>query len=126
MKSIYNHLADWGESNPDFIFLNYDKSYTISDVIYQVDAISKSLEYIPDNYIGIHINSSINTIFLYLACIKTNKTPILFQTSWSKHELDYLINKYKITHIISEWKSKFFFDQDASIYYLVHVQIYRR
>ena len=57
MKSIYNHLVDWGEVDPDFIFLNYDKSYTISDVIYQVDTISKSLEYIPDSYIGIHINS---------------------------------------------------------------------
>ena len=118
MKSIYNHLVDWGEVDPDFIFLNYDKSYTISDVIYQVDTISKSLEYIPDSYIGIHVNSSMDIIFLYLACIKTNKTPILFQTSWSKHELDYLINKYKITHIISEWESKNLFDQDATIYYL--------
>ena len=118
MKSIYNHLVDWEASSPDFIFLNHDQSYTVSDVLYQVDAISKSLGYIPGNYIGIHVDSSIDIIFLYLACIKANKTPILFQASWSKSELDYLINTYNIKHIISEWKSKNFFGQNASVYYL--------
>ncbi len=118
MKSIYNHLVDWNNSDPDFIFLNHNKSYTISDVLYEVDSISKSLEYIADNFVGIHINSSIDTIFLYLACIKTKKTPVLFHTSWSKKQLDYLINKYKIKHIISEWKNKKIFDQDVTMYYL--------
>ena len=118
MKSIYNHLVDWNNSNSDFIFLNHNKNYTISEVLYEVDSIAKSLDYIEDNFIGIHINSSIDTIFLYLACIKTNKTPILFHTSWSKKQLDYLINKYKIQHIISEWKSKEMFDQGVTIYYL--------
>ena len=44
MKSIYNHLVDWGASDPDFIFLNYHKSYTINDVLYQVETLSKPLK----------------------------------------------------------------------------------
>ena len=118
MKSIYNHLVDWGISDPDFIFLNYNKSYTINDVLYQVETLSKPLKYIPDDYIGIHINSSIDTIFLYLACIKNNKTPILIPTTISKSQLDYLISHYQIKHIISEWISKSLFDQGSVIYYL--------
>lgn len=118
MKSIYNYLVDWEKSDPNFIFLNYNKKYTVSDTLYQIDSIAKSLEYIPDNFIAIHVDSSIDTIFLYLACIKTNKTPILFQTSWSKNELDYLIKRYEIKHIISQWKSRDFFNDSATVYYL--------
>ena len=56
MKSIYNHLVQWQANDPDFIFLSYNKSYTISDVLYEVDAISKSLEYISSDFIGIYLN----------------------------------------------------------------------
>ena len=65
MKSIYNHLVKWGEDNPDSILLDYNKGYSVSDVLYEVDAISKSLEYIPDYFIGIYLSSPADIIFLY-------------------------------------------------------------
>ena len=118
MKSIYNHLVKWGEDNPDFILLDYNKGYSISDVLYEIDAISKSLEHIADYFIGIYLSSPIDIIFLYLSCIKNKKTPILFHNSWSQEEVDYIIKEYKIRHIISEWKNKKILNHKSIIYYL--------
>ena len=44
MKSVYKLLIEWGDSDPDFKFIHYKKSYSISDVINEVEAISKSLK----------------------------------------------------------------------------------
>ena len=118
MRSIYNQLVHWKEENPDFIFLDYKKSYSISDVLHEVDAISKSLEYISDSFIGIYLTSSSDIIFLYLSCIKNKKTPILFHDSWSEDQVDYIINKYKVNHIVSEWSKRNFLNKKSTVHYL--------
>ena len=43
MKSIYDILVDWHDTDPEFIFLKYKKSYTLNDIIYEVESLSKSL-----------------------------------------------------------------------------------
>ena len=118
MKSIYKQLLHWGEENPDFIFLDYKKSYSISDVLHEVNSISKSLEYISDSFIGIYLTSPTDIIFLYLSCIKNQKTPILFHDSWSEDQVDYIINKYKVTHIVSEWNKRKFLNKKSTVHYL--------
>ena len=60
MKSIYDILVDWHDTDPEFIFLEYKNSYTLNDIIHEVESLSKSLSYIPSNHIGIHISSKLD------------------------------------------------------------------
>ena len=71
MKSIYDLLIKWNDSNPDFIFLKYEKSHSISDVLFEVEAISKSLSFIPSQHIGIRLSSKLDFILLLFPKIKT-------------------------------------------------------
>ena len=81
MKSIYDLLFDWYKSNPDFEFINYQKSYSLQDIVYEVEAVSKSLKYIPSDHIGILIKSKLDFIVVYLSCIKSNKVPIVLKNN---------------------------------------------
>ena len=66
MKSIYDILVDWHHKDPDFNFLEYKRSYTLNDVIYEVESLSKSLSYISSSHIGIHISSKLDFILYNL------------------------------------------------------------
>ena len=112
MKSIYDLLIQWNNSNSDFIFLKDRKSYSISDVIFEVETISKSLSFMSNEHIGIHLGSKLDFILLYLACLNSNKTPIIFKNTWGTDEINFLINKYKINHIILDWDAKKLFKKD--------------
>ena len=105
-KSIYNQLLEWKNSNPDFVFIKHNRAYSLSDVIHEVDSLAKGIRYIPDKFIGIYADSSIDIIFLYLACIKINKTPIIFQSSWSESDVNHATKKYNIEHVVSDWNNK--------------------
>ena len=115
MKSIYDLLFDWYKSNPDFEFINYDKSYSIQDIVYEVEAISKSLKYIPSDYVGILIKSKLDFIIVYLSCIKSNKIPVVLKNNWGDEEVNSIIKNNKIDHVISEWGNKI---KDVTIYFV--------
>ena len=117
MKSIYDLLIEWNDSNPEFIFLKYKKSYSISDVIFEVESISQSLSFIPDQQIGIYLSSKLDFILLYLACINSNKIPIIFKNTWGSDEINFLINKYNIDHIICDWDGKKLFRRNTTLYF---------
>ena len=117
MKSIYDLLIEWHESNPNFKFLRYKKSYSLNDIIFEVEAISKSLLFVSSQHIGIYVKSKLDFILLYLACINTNKIPVIFKTTWGADEIDSLINKYKINDIICDWDSKNIFKKDINLYF---------
>ena len=103
MKSIYEHLLEWHDVDPDFKFINYKRTFTLSDTVHEVNSISKLIREIPSRYIGICIESSLDTIFLYLACLKVNKNPIIFNPLWGDKQLNQVIKKYNINHVISNW-----------------------
>ena len=63
MKSIYEHLIEWNDIDPDFEFINYKKSYTINQTLNEVHMLSKSLKSF-DDYIGILVDSQLDIIFL--------------------------------------------------------------
>ena len=46
MKSIYDLLLDWYQTDPNFIFLTENRSYTLNEVVHEVESISKSLSYL--------------------------------------------------------------------------------
>jgi len=117
MKSIYDLLIQWNDSNPDFIFLKHEKSHSISDVLFEVEAISKSLSFISSQHIGIRLSSKLDFILLYLACINSNKTPIIFKNIWGVDEINFLINKYNIDHIICDWDGKKLFNNNTTLYF---------
>ena len=64
MKSIYDLLIEWYDSNPDFKFLRYKKSYSLNDIVFEVEAISKSLLFISSQHIGVHVKSELDFILL--------------------------------------------------------------
>ncbi len=64
MKSIYDLLIEWHESNPNFKFLRYKKSYSLNDIIFEVEAISKSLLFVSSQHIGIYVKSKLDFIFI--------------------------------------------------------------
>jgi len=117
MKSIYDLLIEWHEVNPHFKFLRYKKSYSLDDIIFEVEAISKSLLFVSSQHIGIYVKSKLDFILLYLACLNTNKIPVIFKTTWGADEIDLLINKYKINDIICDWDSKSIFKKDINLYF---------
>ena len=117
MKSIYDILVDWHNTDPEFIFLEYKKSYTLNDIIHEVESLSKSLSYIPSNHIGIHISSKLDFILLYLACIKINKVPIVLKTTWGIEEINSIVDNHKINHIICCWNDKSIFNKSINTYF---------
>tara|TARA_Y100001934_G_C12322191_1_gene760631 strand:- start:469 stop:1773 length:1305 start_codon:yes stop_codon:yes gene_type:complete len=118
MKSIYDLLFDWYKSNPDFEFINYQKSYSLQDIVYEVEAVSKSLKYIPSDHIGILIKSKLDFIVVYLSCIKSNKVPIVLKNNWGDEELNSIIKNNKIDHVISEWGNKI---KDVTTYFVEEI-----
>ena len=79
MKSIYDLLLEWHQIDPNFIFLRDKKSYTLNEVVHEVESISKSLSYIPSEIIAIYLSSKLDFILVYLACIKSNKIPMILK-----------------------------------------------
>ena len=118
MKSIYDLLFDWYKSNPDFEFINYQKSYSLQDIVYEVEAVSKSLKYIPSDHIGILIKSKLDFIVVYLSCIKSNKVPIVLKNNWGDEELNSIIKNNKVDHVISEWGNKI---KDVTTYFVEEI-----
>ena len=110
-------MVDWNDTDPEFIFLEYKKSYTLNDIIHEVESLSKSLSYIPSNHIGIHISSKLDFILLYLACIKINKVPIVLKTTWGREEINSIVDNHKINHIICCWNDKSIFKKSINTYF---------
>ena len=117
MKSIYDILVDWHDTDPEFIFLKYKKSYTLNDIIYEVESLSKSLSYIPSDHVGIHISSKLDFILLYLACIKLNKVPVVLKTTWGREEISSIVDNHKISHIVCCWNDKSIFKKNINTYF---------
>ena len=117
MKSIYDLLLDWHQIDPNFIFLRENKSYTLNEVVHEVESISKSLSYISSENIAIYLSSKLDFILVYLACINSNKIPIILKTTWGKGEVDSIIDSNNIKHIICSWDSKNFFKNNINTYY---------
>ena len=118
MKSIYDLLLDWHQIDPNFIFLRENKSYTLNEVVHEVESISKSLSYISSENIAIYLSSKLDFILVYLACINSNKIPIILKTTWGKGEVDSIIDSNNIKHIICSWDSKDLFKNNINTYYL--------
>ena len=55
MKSIYDLLLDWHQTDPNFIFLRENRSYTLNEVVHEVESISKSLSYLSSENIAIYL-----------------------------------------------------------------------
>ena len=117
MKSVYDILVDWHDRDPEFIFLEYKRSYTLNDVIYEVESLSKSLSYISSSHIGIHISSKLDFILLYLACIKLNKVPIVLKTTWGREEISSIVDHHKIDHVVCCWDDKSIFKKNINTYF---------
>ena len=117
MKSVYKLLIEWGDSDPDFKFIHYKKSYSISNLINEVEAISKSLKYIPDAKIGILVKSKLDFILLYLACVNLDKIPVVLKNTWGENELNNIIESNDINHIICEWGNKSINNKNSTVYF---------
>lgn len=118
MKSIYDLLLDWHQIDSNFIFLRENRSYTLNEVVHEVESISKSLSYISSENIAIYLSSKLDFIFVYLACINSNKIPIILKTTWGKGEVDSIIHGNNIKHIICSWDSRHLFNNNINTYYL--------
>ncbi|MAV89559.1 MAG: hypothetical protein CMG05_03095 [Candidatus Marinimicrobia bacterium] len=118
MKSIYDLLLDWHQIDSNFIFLRENRSYTLNEVVHEVESISKSLSYISSENIAIYLSSKLDFIFVYLACINSNKIPIILKTTWGKGEVDSIIHSNNIKHIICSWDSRHLFNNNINTYYL--------
>ena len=101
MKSIYDLLLDWHQTDPNFIFLKENRSYTLNEVVHEVESISKSLSYLSSENIAIYLSSKLDFILVYLACINSSKIPIILKTTWGKDEVDSIIDSNNIKHIIT-------------------------
>ena len=121
MKSIYDHLLEWNNISPDYSFIHYKSSFKLNDVLHEINSISTFLREIPSQYIGIYMESSIDAIFLYLASIKVKKTPIIFNYFWGNDNLNQVISKYGINHIICSWDKKKKINCSASVYYFEEI-----
>ena len=118
MKSIYDLLLDWHQTDPNFIFLRENRSYTLNEVVHEVESISKSLSYLSSENIAIYLSSKLDFILVYLACINSNKIPIILKTTWGKDEVDSIIDSNNIKHIICSWDSRHIFKNNINTYYL--------
>ena len=118
MKSIYDLLLDWHQTDPNFIFLRENRSYTLNEVVHEVESISKSLSYLSSENIAIYLSSKLDFILVYLACINSNKIPIILKTTWGKDEVDSIIDTNNIKHIICSWDSRHLFKNNINTYYL--------
>ena len=118
MKSIYDLLVKWHNNDPNFNFLEYKRSYTLNDVLYEVESLSKSLSFISSHHIGIHISSKLDFILLYLACIKSNKIPVVLKTTWGRDEINSIVNNYEIQYVICNWSDKSIFNKHINTYFL--------
>lgn len=118
MKSIYDLLLDWHQTDPNFIFLRENRSYTLNEVVHEVESISKSLSYLSSENIAIYLSSKLDFILVYLACINSNKIPIILKTTWGKDEVDSIIDSNNIKHIICSWDSRHLFKNNINTYYL--------
>ena len=118
MKSIYDLLLDWHQTDPNFIFLRENRSYTLNEVVHEVESISKSLSYLSSENIAIYLSSKLDFILVYLACINSNKIPIVLKTTWGKDEVDLIIDSNNIKHIICSWDSRHLFKNSINTYYL--------
>ena len=121
MKSIYNHLLEWSNIDPEFPFINYNKDFKLKDIIYEINSLSSFLREIPNQYIGIYVDSPLDKILLYIASIKVNKTPIMFNDSWSARDIERVIEVYGVDHIISSWSRKNNIHYNAMIYYFEEI-----
>ena len=43
MKSVYKLLIEWGDSDPDFKFIHYKKSYSISEYTQEISNVNQGL-----------------------------------------------------------------------------------
>ena len=118
MKSIYDLLLDWHQIDPNFIFLRENRSYTLNEVVHEVESISKSLSYLSSVNIALYLSSKLDFILVYLACINSNKIPIILKTTWGKDEVDSIIDSNNIKHIICSWDSRHLFKNNINTYYL--------
>ena len=118
MKSIYDLLLDWHQTDPNFIFLRENRSYTLNEVVHEVESISKSLSYLSSVNIALYLSSKLDFILVYLACINSNKIPIILKTTWGKDEVDSIIDSNNIKHIICSWDSRHLFKNNINTYYL--------
>ena len=118
MKSIYDLLLDWHQTDPNFIFLRENRSYTLNEVVHEVESISKSLSYLSSENIAIYLSSKLDFILVYLACINSSKIPIILKTTWGKDEVDSIIDTNNIKHIICSWDSRHLFKNNINTYYL--------
>ena len=118
MKSIYDLLLDWHQTDPNFIFLRENRSYTLNEVVHEVESISKSLSYLSSENIAIYLSSKLDFILVYLACINSNKIPIILKTTWGKDEVESIIDSNNIKHIICSWDSRHLFKNNINTYYL--------
>ena len=118
MKSIYDLLLEWHQIDPNFIFLRDKKSYTLNEVVHEVESISKSLSYIPSEIVAIYLSSKLDFILVYLACIKSNKIPMILKTTWGKEEVNSIIDNNDIKHIICSWDNKYTFGNNLNKYFL--------
>jgi len=118
MKSIYDLLLDWHQIDPNFIFLRENRPYTLNEVVHEVESISKSLSYLSSENIAIYLSSKLDFILVYLACINSNKIPIVLKTTWGKDEVDLIIDSNNIKHIICSWDSRHLFKNSINTYYL--------
>ena len=121
MKSIYDYLLEWNHIKPDDPFISYKRFFNLNDVIHEINSIATFLREIPSQYIGIHMESSIDAIFIYLASIKVKKIPVMLNHFWGNDNLNQIISKYEINHIICSWDKKKKINCSATVYYFEEI-----
>ena len=121
MKSIYDYLLEWNHIKSDYPFIYYKRFFKLNDVIHEINSIATFLREIPSQYIGIYMESSIDAIFIYLASIKVKKIPVMLNYFWGNDNLNQVISKYEINHIISSWDKKKKINCTATVYYFEEI-----
>ncbi len=127
-----NHYIEYSNKHyPDNIFISYkNTNITFSDFYYNVSIKSRALtnlNLLNHSRLGILLSNPIDTLELYFSCLQLNIKPIIFPSNITNHELQSIIDKYKINLIISEWTrksqthtikhSQFFYIQELSSSY---------
>ena len=121
MQSIYNNLLEWNDIASEFPFIYYKKNYNLNHIIHEVHSLASFLREVPSRYIGIFVDSPLDKILLYIASIKVNKIPVMYNDSWSKTDINWVTKKYNIKHIISCWSKKNCMHFDATVYYFEEI-----
>ncbi len=121
MKSIYDSLLEWSDIEPEFPFIYYKKNYNLNHIVHEINSLSSFLREIPSRYIGIFVESPLDKILLYIASIKTNKIPVMYNDSWSRVDIEQVTKKYSIKHIISCWSKKDYMNSNSIIYYFEEI-----